>query len=531
MTSTPPEQLAPRLSAARELLLGVPDVLPQIGSAELAELAALTAGVAAAARAAQAAVVLEADQRGVIAESDHPRLPEWVAQSCREADAPVTPSVGRALDRVARVCRGYGLARLREAITGRVPVEAAEQVAASYARLQGRIEVDCWDLILDGLIGWAAEGAVRRDLAQFEETMIGQYGTATEFKEREQLPQRRDFTAFTTGRDGMREARLFLDPDAEALLSAAITALSAPVPSPDGGPDLRTPGMRRADALLALARLATRPEKDTPGTGAKARIVVTIPLIDLLTGLVAVPGFTLPGLTAIPGLTGAGLSGAGLGGSLLNSDSSRLTGSTDADTGTGNSGHGVDPTGVARIGHTGATGTSAQPQNRPGSANQPNPSGCNGRTAAQHGHFGHPGGSGRARCGITGLGQTLTPGQVRVLACDAQIIPAVLGSRGEILDLGRGKRLATPALVTYLWQRDKGCSYPRCTMPPAFCDAHHLIHWLLGGPTNRNNMALLCQRHHTTVHQYGHVGVVTPDGVRWRRNDGTPISNQPRAAA
>ena len=156
MSSSSIADLAPRLTAAREVLLEVAGLLPSVGSDDLAELAALTAGVAGA---AQAAVVLEADARGVVNASDHPRVHAWVAQSQRDADTPVTPRLCRALDRVARVTDRYDLAPLREAFAaGRVPVEAAEQVATSYARLQKSITVDFWELIISGLIGWVADG-------------------------------------------------------------------------------------------------------------------------------------------------------------------------------------------------------------------------------------------------------------------------------------------------------------------------------------------------------------------------------------
>lgn len=441
MSSTSIADLAPRLTAAREVLLEVAGLLPSVGSDDLAELAALTAGAAGAARAAQAAVVLEADARGVVNASDNPRVHAWVAQSQRDADTPVTPRLCRALDRVARVTDRYDLAPLREAVAaGRVPVEAAEQVAASYARLQKTITVDFWELILTGLIGWAADDADRRDLHAFEEQLTGQYATAAELDDREDRHRRRDFTSFFPTRDGIREARIVLDPGAEAVLSAAITALSAPQPGPDGDADERSPGARRADALLALAGLATRPDKDLRGSGAKARVVVTIPLRDLLAGLADLPW--LPG--------------------------------------------------VGRVG----------------------------QQADDH-----------AGCGTTGFGQTLTPTQVRLLACDAEIIPATLGTHGETLELGRRKRLATQGLVTYLAERDKGCSFPGCTAPPAFCDAHHLIHWLRGGCTDAANMALLCRMHHTTVHRFDLVGTLTPDGVRWHRRDGAPIGNRPRTTA
>ena len=66
-------------------------------------------------------------------------------------------------------------------------------------------------------------------------------------------------------------------------------------------------------------------------------------------------------------------------------------------------------------------------------------------------------------------------------------------------------------------------------MPPAWCDGHHLISWLMGGPTDRHNTALLCRHHHTVVHRYGFIGVVIDGEVRWSRADDTPIGNRPRA--
>jgi HNH endonuclease len=52
---------------------------------------------------------------------------------------------------------------------------------------------------------------------------------------------------------------------------------------------------------------------------------------------------------------------------------------------------------------------------------------------------------------------------------------------------------------------------------------HHLVHWIEGGETTPENSALLCQRHHTTVH-HGFRIERPPDG-RWRtwRPDGTEI--------
>jgi len=60
--------------------------------------------------------------------------------------------------------------------------------------------------------------------------------------------------------------------------------------------------------------------------------------------------------------------------------------------------------------------------------------------------------------GTTLAGQVLSPQTVRRLACDASIIPVVLGGENQPLDVGRTKRLVTPALLTALWVRDKRCT-------------------------------------------------------------------------
>lgn len=133
-------------------------------------------------------------------------------------------------------------------------------------------------------------------------------------------------------------------------------------------------------------------------------------------------------------------------------------------------------------------------------------------------------------CGTTAFGQVLSPTQTRMLACDAQVVPAVLGSRGELLDLGRARRLITPGQRRALHERDGGCTFPGCSVPPAWCDGHHLVYWSLGGPTDMSNLALLCRHHHTQVHRRRHKGRVGPDGrVTWTRADGGPIGNTPYA--
>lgn len=112
-------------------------------------------------------------------------------------------------------------------------------------------------------------------------------------------------------------------------------------------------------------------------------------------------------------------------------------------------------------------------------------------------------------------GELLGPETVRRIACDAGIVPVVLGTRGEIVELGRRHRLFTSAQVRALWLRDQHCTFPDCEVPAAWCDGHHLWHWADGGATGLGNAALLCGRHHTVVHAKGYHGQVVHGRVVW----------------
>jgi hypothetical protein len=102
--------------------------------------------------------------------------------------------------------------------------------------------------------------------------------------------------------------------------------------------------------------------------------------------------------------------------------------------------------------------------------------------------------------GITGDGLDLPASAIRRLACDADVVPAVLGSRGEVLDVGRTRRLVTTALWTALILRDRHCAFPGCTRPPVMCHAHHIRHWADHGETNLDNLVMLCGHHHRVIH-------------------------------
>ena len=103
---------------------------------------------------------------------------------------------------------------------------------------------------------------------------------------------------------------------------------------------------------------------------------------------------------------------------------------------------------------------------------------------------------------IDGLAQPVSVATVRRMAADARVIPLVLGGDGEILDLGRSRRLFTTAQKLALTERDGGCA--GCGLPPAMTQVHHLRWWTRDhGPTDLSNGVLLCSRCHHRVHDDG----------------------------
>ena len=112
-------------------------------------------------------------------------------------------------------------------------------------------------------------------------------------------------------------------------------------------------------------------------------------------------------------------------------------------------------------------------------------------------------------------GGPIDAGTVRKIACDADIIPVVLGGRGEVLNLGRARRLFTPKQRKALMARDGGCAFPGCSMPAQWTEAHHVDYWTNErGETDVNRGVLLCSFHHHLIHQ-GNWTIDLNDGVPW----------------
>src|SRR6266536_2679846 len=125
----------------------------------------------------------------------------------------------------------------------------------------------------------------------------------------------------------------------------------------------------------------------------------------------------------------------------------------------------------------------------------------------------------------TGADEPVDAATARRLACDAEVLPAVLGSLSEPLDVGRHTRTVPAGLRAALAVRDGGCRFPGCHTPAGRCLAHHVRHWADGGRTVLGNLVLLCEYHHGAVHEDGwalELDALTRE-VRAIRPDGTAL--------
>lgn len=96
--------------------------------------------------------------------------------------------------------------------------------------------------------------------------------------------------------------------------------------------------------------------------------------------------------------------------------------------------------------------------------------------------------------------QAISGEAARRLACDARISRIITDGESEPLDVGRTTRTIPPALRRAVIARDEHCTAPGCDRPPAWCDVHHEVHWVDGGPTALWNLRLLCRLHHHDEH-------------------------------
>ncbi len=102
--------------------------------------------------------------------------------------------------------------------------------------------------------------------------------------------------------------------------------------------------------------------------------------------------------------------------------------------------------------------------------------------------------------GLTGGGTLLPMSDVIRLAAHARHYLAIF-DKGKALALYHTKRLASPAQRIVLYAKDRGCSFPGCTVPGYLCEVHHVDPWAITHTTGINGLTLACCPNHTLADQ------------------------------
>jgi hypothetical protein len=244
-----------------------------------------------------------------------------------------------------------------------------------------------------------------------------------------------------------------------------LVAALEPLARPTAADDTRSGAQRQADALVELARRALEGGRLPHAGGVRPQLLVTVDLDSLL---------------GRPGAVGGDLGGFGP----------------------------LDPEACRRLACD-ATVTRVLVTRQPPGHHQPD-----------HGPYGQPQPATQDPGGTEGLA-------AQVRAAMTLLPPVLGGAPSQPLDVGRAIRVVSPAQRAALIVRDGGCVFPDCDRPPPWCEAHHLIHWLHGGPTDLPNLALLCRAHHRAVHEGGWRLTRDPDG----HLSASPPHRRPRTAA
>jgi hypothetical protein len=481
------------IAACRAALVGLRGVMVACSDRDLAPLAGELAEVRALAGAGIVAVTAEAEDRGVVAASQCASTAAWVADAAwhsrREAAT---------VAKTAALFRQPDCVSIADAVcAGDVDLASAVACGQEFSKLAPDLNAAAKPVVVEQMLDIAAEHGptgVRR----LTDEILARYGEEGSFDE--QCARRRRHIDLSPGRhtaSGLWDYRLTVDGEGRAVLEAAIGPGSAPKPaniancgdpsagangspntSPGGGltvttRDSRPVGRRRGEALIDALRRSVAATKDgRPPVSPKTILMLTMNYEDL----------TRQVATRL--------------------DSYRHYGSSR----TGPPG-GSRPDGESAGGRIGRPG-GRRPDGEAAGSRTGQPNGRRPDGEAAGGRIGPKTPGAATVLGSLAAGELISPDTARKIACDAGIIPVVLGRDGEILDQGRAARLFTPGQVRALWRRDRHCTFPDCDIPAAWCDAHHLTHWVDGGATGLLNAALLCSRHHTIVHRdqlAGHV--------------------------
>ena len=106
----------------------------------------------------------------------------------------------------------------------------------------------------------------------------------------------------------------------------------------------------------------------------------------------------------------------------------------------------------------------------------------------------------RAQAACLDFGGPVAPESLRMLCCDAAVVPVVVNGKGQPLDVGRATRTIPDGLRRAVAARDRGCAHPGCDRPMSWAEIHHIRQWEHGGETKLDNLVALCRVHHRQIH-------------------------------
>ncbi|KQU56259.1 hypothetical protein ASG84_21145 [Rhodococcus sp. Leaf278] len=267
----------------------------------------------------------------------------------------------------------------------------------------------------------------------------------------------------STTLNGRLVAKMDFDAITGEKFLTALSPLTEPHPAADGTPDERSPAKRRADAFAhILDRYLASSNRPTEG-GEKPHVNLHITLRDL-TNLR----------------------------STMNTDTD-----SDTDSNYENSSTATEPDNAR--------------ESRSGSGD-----GCDSATgpSADRGAYRDLFGDGTTVGWLPWMGP-LSRETSRQLACDCILTAIVMDENGSPINLARTARTVNAKQKRALTARDHGCAFPGCGKPAAWTEGHHIWHWTDGGPTDMNNLVLLCGFHHRLIHHSDWEVFIGTDNHPW----------------
>ncbi|MBM7243502.1 DUF222 domain-containing protein [Rhodococcus fascians] len=265
----------------------------------------------------------------------------------------------------------------------------------------------------------------------------------------------------------MLNQRLCLKADFDAVtaekLFTALSPLTEPRPAADGTPDERSPARRRADAFgQILDHYLASKDRPTEG-GERPHVNLHIRLQDLQ---------SLSGQNSDD---------------ITDDETSRAATESETDA--------ADPVDI-NTGNPIDTDAATEPDHENGSGSGDR---GGGDAAADRGAYRDLFGDGTSVGWLPWMGP-LSRNTSRQLACDCVLTAIVMDENGNPLNLARTARTVTAKQKRALTARDHGCAFPGCGKPAAWTEGHHIWHWADGGPTDMDNLVLLCGFHHRLIH-------------------------------